>query len=138
MKRGLWLFAFTSLAVSQETLDEEWVKKDVAVARRIAAALPASETRVEEFLARLDASSTEEDRDIGFGARRLRLALYGGYTTTWVTVIAWDGGVGPVEVLCHEGDAEVWAGLRDRIAVEYKARSAARTGSPPPLPIPRW
>jgi len=125
MTRVPWLMAFASVAASQEALNEEWVKKDLAVAQRIVAALPATETRVEEFLGKLDASSTEEDREIGFGARRLRLALYGGYTTTWITVIAWNGRVGPVEVHCYEGDAKVWAGLRDRIAAQYKGRDPA-------------
>lgn len=106
-----------ALAGAEEALDEEWVASDVAAARRVAGAL--SETKLPTFLEKLGSASTEEDRDIGFGARRLRLAVYGGYTTTWVTVVSWDGGVGPLEVSCHE-EAEVWAGIRDRIKAEYK------------------
>jgi hypothetical protein len=125
MKHALWLLALSPIAASQEVLDEDWVAKDVAVARRIAAALPPGDAKVEDFLKKLAANDTEEDRAIGFGARRLRVALYGGYTTTWVTVIAWNGRVGPVEVFCHEGDEAVWAVLKDRIAAEYKGRDPA-------------
>jgi hypothetical protein len=72
----------------------------------------------------LGPSSTEEDRDIGFGARRLRVALYGGYTTTFVTVVAWGGKVGPLHVDCHEGDRENWMVLRHRIPTEYEGKGA--------------
>jgi hypothetical protein len=119
MARGLWMLALASLASAGDPLDAEWVARDVAVAKRIAAALPA--TKLPDFLRKLEPSSTEEDREIGFSARRLRLALYGGYTTTWVTVISWNGGVGPIEVRCHE-EAEVWAEIKDRIAAEYEGR----------------
>jgi hypothetical protein len=128
MRRFPWLAALASLAAAGDALNEEWVSKDVAVARRVAEALPAG--KIEDFLAKLDASATEEDRDIGFGARRLRLALYGGYTTTWVTVVSWGAGAGPLEAWCHEGDAGIWAALKDRIAAEYggKAPAVGRTG----------
>ncbi len=106
-----------SLAGAEDALRDDWVAADVGAARRIAGALP--ETKLPKFLEKLGSASTEEDRDIGFLARRLRLAVYGGYTTTWVTVVSWDGGVGPVEVSCDE-EADVWAALRDRIAAEYK------------------
>jgi hypothetical protein len=111
--------ALATLAGGQDALREDWVAKDVDAARRVAGAL--SETKLPRFLERLGSASTEEDRDIGFGARRLRLAVYGGYTTTWVTIVSWDGGVGPLEAFCHE-EAEVWAALRDRIKAEYKGR----------------
>lgn len=122
MRRALPMFALASLASAGDSLDEDWVAQDVAVARRIVAALPAGETRLADFLKKLAASSTDEDRGIGFGARRLRLALYGGYTTTWVTVISWNDGVGPLEVFCHEGNADLWSVLEDKIAAEYKGR----------------
>lgn len=125
MKRAFCIFALASFASAGDLVDEDWAAKDVAVARRIVAALPAGETNIDDFLKKLDASSTDEDRGIGFGARRLRLALYGGHTTTWVTVIAWNDRVGPIEVFCCEGDAEVWAELRERIAAEYKGREPA-------------
>jgi hypothetical protein len=129
MRRAPWILALASIASAGDSLNEEWAAKDVAVARRIVAALPSGETKLGVFLKKLDASSTDEDRAIGFGARRLRLALYGGYTTTFVTMISWNDLVGPVEVSCHE-DVEVWAQLRDRIAAEYKGRepSIAETG----------
>lgn len=123
MNRTLVVLALASLATAAEPLNEEWVARDVAVARRIAGALP--ETKLADFLKKLEASSTEEDRTIGFGARRLRLALYGGYTTTWVTVVSWGGGVGPIDVFCHEGKEEIWAALRDRITGAYKGKEPA-------------
>jgi len=127
MRRAPWILALASLASGgdSESLDADCVAKDVAVAKRIVAALPSGETKLGDFLKKLDASSTDEDREIGFGARRLRLALYGGHTTTWVTVISWNDVVGPLEVFCYEGDPEVWAVLRDRIAGEYKGKEPA-------------
>lgn len=106
-----------------DDLDAGWVAKDVEVARRVAAALASGETRLDELLKKLGAASTEEGREIGFGARRLRLALYGGYTTTWVTIVAWNGRVGPVEAFCHEGDDDTWAAIKDQVAAEYKGRA---------------
>lgn len=109
-----------SLARAEDPPREDWVTKDVEAARRVAGTL--SETKLPQFLEKLGSASREEDRDIGFGARRLRLAVYGGYTTTWITVVSWQGGVGPLEVHCYEGDREVWAKVRDRIRDEYKDR----------------
>jgi len=115
----VWALVLAPLLRAEDELREDWVAKDVAAAQRVAGAL--GETEISKFLEKLKASDTKEE-DIGFGARRLRLAAYGGYTTTWVTVISWKGGVGPIEVDCHEGDAETWAALRDRIKAEYKGR----------------
>ncbi|HEX5137192.1 MAG TPA: hypothetical protein VFY93_09480 [Planctomycetota bacterium] len=117
-KVAAWTLAFALLAGAEGVVNEEWAAKDVEAARRIAGAL--GETEISKFLEKLKASDAEEDRDIGFLARRLRLAVYGGHTTTWVTVVSWKDAVGPVEVRCHEGDAETWAALRDRIKAEYK------------------
>src|SRR5262245_4993856 len=108
MKHLLWLLALAPAAAAEDSLDEEWVAKDVAVARQVAGALGAgADKSVADFLKKLGASGAEEDRPIGFGARRLRVALYGGYTTTWVTVIAWNDRVGPVEAFCYEGDETI-------------------------------
>jgi hypothetical protein len=123
LRPAVWTLVLASLSRAEDPLREDWVSKDVEAARRIAAAL--SETKLPGFIEKLGSASTEEDRDIGFGARRLRLAVYGGYTTTWITVVSWDGGAGPLDVHCHEGDAKVWAALRDRIKVEYKGRDPA-------------
>ncbi len=125
MKRATWMLALAPFASAGDSLNEDWVAKDVAVAQRIVAALPAGETKLDDFLKKLAASSTDEDRGIGFGARRLRLALYGGHTTTWVTVIAWNGRVGPLEVFCYDGDAGTWAELREEIAGQYEGREPA-------------
>jgi hypothetical protein len=125
MKHAFWLLALAPIAASGDGLDEEWVEKDVAVARRVAAALPAEDAKVEDFLRKLGSSNAEEDRAIGFGGRRLRIALYGGYTTTWVTVIAWNDRVGPVEAFCYEGDEGIWTALKERVAHEYKGRDPA-------------
>lgn len=115
MRRGLWMFALASLATAG---DED---TDVAVATRVAAALPAGEMTVAEFLRKLAPARTDEDRGIGFGARRLRLWLDGSSATTVVTVIAWKDHVGLLEVRCDTDDKD----LRDRIAAAYKGREPA-------------
>lgn len=120
-----WLALLAAAALGDaEKLDENLVQKDLAVARRVVAALPAEGKALDAFVKSLGPSSTEEERDIGFGARRLRVALYGGYTTTWVTVVAWGGKVGPLHVDCHEGDRENWMVLRHRIPKEYEGKGA--------------
>lgn len=120
-----WVLALASLAAAGEPLDEEMAAKDTAIAKRIAAALPSGETKIEDFVRKLAPDDTDEDREIGFGARRLRLALFGGYTTARVTVIAWNGRVGPVEIRYDDVDPEDWSQLRDRIAPAYKGRDPA-------------
>jgi hypothetical protein len=121
LRSSVWTLVLASLAhAGDDALREDWVGLDIGAARRVVGAL--SETKLPKFLEKLGSASTEEDRDIGFGARRLRLAVYGGYTTTWITVVSFDGGVGPLEIDCHEGDTEVWAALRDRIKAEYKGQ----------------
>jgi hypothetical protein len=94
---------------------------DVDVAQRVATALPTGEVKVVDFLERLGASRTDEDRPIGFGARRLRLALRGEKTTTFLTVIAWNDRVGQVEVRCDVEDRET----RERVARAYEGKEPA-------------
>jgi hypothetical protein len=118
-KPALWALVLASLArADEDALREDWVGRDIDAARRVAGAL--SETRLAKFKEKLGSASAEEDRDIGFGARRLRLAVYGGYTTTWITLLSREGAVGPLEVSCHEDQPDVWAALRDRIGAAYK------------------
>jgi len=93
--------------------------EDVAIATRAAAALAPDAGPVAKLLEALKPSSVEEDRDIGFGARRIRVALYGDQTTTWVTIVACGDRVGPVGVHCYDGDGDTWSERRDRIAAAY-------------------
>jgi len=118
MNRLLWFLALGSLATAGSPAEED---ADVRVAKRIAAALPSGETTVADLLKRLAPDRTDEDREIGFGARRLRLSIDGDATTTVVTVLAWHDRVGSIEVRCNTDDTE----LRDRIAAAYKGRGTA-------------
>lgn len=67
--------------------NQEWIARDVAVAKKIVATIPPSpKITAKEWLALL-APNRSEPHDLGFGATRHEIALYGGYTTTWVTVV---------------------------------------------------
>ncbi len=66
---------------------------DAALLTRIAGVLPPGDRPASDVLKALSASDTREDRDVGYGARRWGLALYGSATTAWVTVVAREGRV---------------------------------------------
>lgn len=70
---------------------------DAAILVRIAGVLPPSDRPVEDVLKALAASDTREDRDVGYGAWRWALALYGSATTAWVTLVGRDGHVIAIE-----------------------------------------
>jgi len=50
-------------------------------------ALDAPELTIEGLKRALKSCDVREDRDIGFGSRCVYIAVYGGYTTTWVHVL---------------------------------------------------
>jgi len=108
------------VAAAQDTLDKDWIAKDIAIARRVAEALPPGEAPVAEVVKRLEPNETEEDRDIGFGARRLRLAFYGGYTETRITIVVWKDRAEPVDLTCETDRPETWAEVRDGVESAYR------------------
>lgn len=66
----------------------DWIESDLARVDQVLRALDAEDLDVATLTATLRGADVREDRPIGFGARRLVLAVYGGYTTTWVHVLA--------------------------------------------------
>ncbi|MGE3165552.1 MAG: hypothetical protein AB7O52_11645 [Planctomycetota bacterium] len=67
----------------------DWIARDVAVSRRVVAALPPGDRTATEWLATL-APDRHETHDLGYGGHRHDLACYGGYTTTWITLVTFD------------------------------------------------
>ena len=72
-------------------LDREWLASDLERIEQVRAALAAPELTVEGLQEALESPDVREDRDIGFGARRVFLAAYGGYSTVWVRILAETG-----------------------------------------------
>jgi len=113
------LLLLAAFAAAQDPLDADSVARDAAVAKRTAEALASGSLPVGEVLKKLAPCHTDENRDIGFGARRVRLTLDGAYTETHVVFLVWKGRAGPVEVVCRADDPEIWAGLRGSIGNAY-------------------
>jgi len=123
------LALLAAVAAAQETLDQDWIAKDIAIARHIAAALPPGDAPAADLVKKLAPSDTLEDRAIGFGARRLRLAFYGGYTETRITILVWEDRAGPVDLVCETDRPETWTEVRDGVERAYaplKAKSGPR------------
>jgi len=111
-----------SVAHAEDALDPGMVAQDVAIAKRVAAALPADDAPLASFLKALAPCRTDENRDIGFGARLIRVALDGQYAGTSIAAIVWKDHVGPIEVVCRADDEETWAKLKDAVAKPYASR----------------
>lgn len=123
MRRAFLWASLAALAAAGEEPGREDAARDLEVARRIAAALPVGDVALVDFLRKLEPSETREDRNIGFGARRVRVAIHGEHTTTEVTVLAFKDRVGPLQVLCR-GDEAVWETLGPEVAKAYGRKAA--------------
>ncbi|MBL8858646.1 MAG: hypothetical protein JNL28_09090 [Planctomycetes bacterium] len=87
------LFALFALAACAAPGDPpepraDWLREDQKVIKLFREAVAAKDLDVETLIARFGRPSEHEDRDIGFGVRRTKLHLYGGYTTIWVELLA--------------------------------------------------
>jgi hypothetical protein len=114
-------------AVVQEPtpkLNEEWLASDLARVEQMRAALDAPELTIEGLKSTLKSCDVREDRDIGFGSRCVYIAVYGGYTTTWVRVL------GPTRVgeresriaglrLEQAGSPDSWALIKERLRTAW-------------------
>lgn len=69
-------------------LNRDWLKSDLQRIEQVRRALAAPDLTVEGLRRELGSPDVREDRDIGFGARRVCLAAYGGYTTVWLRMLA--------------------------------------------------
>lgn len=109
-------------SAADDAIHEDWITRDVQVVERVAAAVPLRRTAVDELLKMLQPDSREKDQDIGFGLRRVRAALYGGYTTAWITIVGCDGRVESISVHSSHVGPAVWGRLREPLAQGWEAR----------------
>lgn len=146
-------------------LRTDWIEKDLRQIERFRSAMQAESLDVEMLVEKLGAIESGDDRDGGFGARRVRMHLYGGYTTIWIDALAVVPGKGQrsrVAILRARqlGPRDQWGALEPRLAaawnrevraigngLEYERRDAelerelrARTtqalGAPTPVEVP--
>lgn len=130
---GAVVHACTTTALPQAApapLNEEWLRSDEKRIAQLRDALGRADLTVELLREIAGSSDVREDRAIGFGARRVRLALYGGYTTIWVNLLAAEPdehGRSLVAALQFEqrGAPETWAVIAPRLRKAWEGSPAA-------------
>ena len=115
----------TSRQAAGAALNEDWLRSDEKRIAQVRDALGRAELTVELLREIAGSSDVREDRAIGFGARRVRLSLYGGYTTIWVVILAEEpdeAGRSRVAALAFEqrGSPETWAAVAPRLREAWK------------------
>lgn len=121
MKRlVLVLAAIAGPACAEDRLEQAWLDKDVALSKKIVAALPGADASAADFLKALDAEA--ETHDAGFGAKRVEVTLNGGYATVWIRFVRVGDRIGPGVIQCS-GDPNAWPLLRDQLLPLWKPAS---------------
>jgi hypothetical protein len=106
-------------------LNEAWLAKDLECSAQLCTALDARNLSVEDLKRVLKSCDVREERAIGFGSQRLLIAVYGGYTTTWVHVLGetrvgeHDARVAGMRVE-QMGSHESWNLIRERLRLAWK------------------
>ncbi len=78
-----------AFAADKEPFHQGWLDRDLQLIRKTKLALGPSFAQgadIEKFLKDLKPSDVRDDRDLGCGIRQVHMALYGGYTTIWMSV----------------------------------------------------
>lgn len=97
-------------------VEREWLARDLERVAQLKRFLGRDVRSVEALREDLGGCDVREDRETGFGSRRLCLAVYGGHTTIWIRVLA----AAPTEEqeslvasleLEQRGYRESWAGV---------------------------
>jgi hypothetical protein len=105
-------------------LDEAWLASDLARIEQVRGVLDEPKLTIEGLKRALKSFDVREDRAIGFGAQRVSLAVYGGYTTTWVRVFGetrfgeHEARVAGVRVE-QTGAPESWDSIKDRLRTAW-------------------
>jgi len=75
---------------------------------------------VDQFLLQIKPSDIRDDRSIGFGLRQIRCALYGGYTTIWISLAVLDKTIVALECSQSGGNPETWARVTSALHGAWK------------------
>jgi hypothetical protein len=108
-------------------LNEEWVAADGKRIEQLQNALDRPVLTVEALRELVGSSDVRDDRLIGFGARRVFLAVSAGYTTTWIHILAAERdehGRSRIAAIRLEqiGPPEPWAELRPRLRALWRRK----------------
>lgn len=111
-------------------VNQDWLRSDEKRIAQVRDAFGRAELTVELLREIAGSSDVREDRVIGFGARRVRLALYGGYTTIWMNLLAEEPDEhGRSRVVALEleqrGSAESWAAVAPTLHKAWAGSPAA-------------
>lgn len=100
---------------------QDWIDADVKRIEQLKAALTAPDLDIESLVAQFGSIERRDDVDAGFGVRRVRMHLYGGYTTIWIEILA-ERGSGEKKSRVAElrarqlGPPERWSGIQKTFA----------------------
>lgn len=125
------LLAATAAVAQEAPPRADWIAADVAVASRVRTARALESPDPAALRAALGIPEHREDRDQGFGARVLRDALHGGYTTHWVTIVTFRGAqnaaprVASVRIDARSSLCESWEHAGPAIREAWGAEAAA-------------
>lgn len=125
LKRKLLLIALLLIASrtvvsaqSNEPLEAAWVEEDIASVAIVLNLVPFEYQSISVLKARLKDWSVEE-RDFGFGGKRLDLGKGNGYTKTFVEAFLFNGRVAYYE-LGIESYSNEWPRIRDHIVDAWR------------------
>ncbi len=109
MKTSLCVVALALLSTvgvgEDDEVNQKWLAMDRQVVNRVRATVPPNKITAAEFIKRLQGSDVRENRDIGFGARRMRIVLYGGHMSAWVRLLIVDKKIAALRIHFDEGGA---------------------------------
>lgn len=110
-------------------LNEDWIRADLKCIERFRAALREPDLTVEALVVAFGSLEAHADLDAGFGVRRTRMHLYGGYTTIWIETLAdvraSDGRSHVAELRARQlGPREEWPRLSERYALAWSGTAA--------------
>jgi hypothetical protein len=113
---GLAALAVLAARVAVADSPKSPLDLDRALVARVAAVLPPGDRPASAWLEALKPSSPEEDRDVGGGARRVEVAVFGESTSIWVHALLRADRVVEVSVRANVGawrsDEEAFSTLR--------------------------
>ena len=128
MCKGLSVVAVVSLAFlgagfaapqSSKKLNADWLTADIRGVQRLSVLVPIESQTIESIKAILGKTGEDCD-DLGFGAKRIRLAQGNGYTSFYVDAFIYRGAFAYYAVGV-DGSSESWPLIRKKIIAAWEA-----------------
>lgn len=108
---AIWLSILTiSVSAAERKINPDLLKSDVDMVQRIRSALGASSAKgedIDRFKGVVIPSDVRTERALGCGIRHVRMAVYGGYTTIWLSVAVIDKKIVALDCM-QSGSSDSW------------------------------